>query len=66
MLVKDDMKKIDIIKNCNNKYFQLTGQSPTHSFWSFLDACGIEPNEKTLIKFYNEMEEYIDEEVKND
>jgi len=51
--------KLDIIKECSKKYFKLTGESPDFSFWTFLDVCEIEPNEKSLTKFYYEMEDYI-------
>ena len=38
------------------KYFKCTGTSPEYSFWGWLDAMGIEPDEKELKDILNDEE----------
>lgn len=49
----------DILKKLNNKYFKIYGQSPEYSFWSWLDACGIEPNLEELERVYNDKSYWV-------
>ncbi len=37
---------LDVIASLSNLYFEKTGTSPKMSFYSWLDAVGVEPNEK--------------------
>lgn len=36
------------IEKLNAKYFEHTGTSPEYNFWSWLEAMGVEPNEREL------------------
>jgi hypothetical protein len=48
-----------IIEKLALRYFQLTGHSPEYSFWSWLDAIGVEPDEEALLAIYKNIEDYI-------
>ena len=51
--------KYSTIEKLSNKYYELTGESPEYSFWAWLDACGIEPNEKALKETLKNIKDYI-------
>lgn len=47
------------IEKLAKKYYEITGQSPEYSFWTWLDACGIQPIDSEIEYVYNHIEEYI-------
>lgn len=52
------------IEKLNEKYFMYTGRSPKLSFWAWLDALGIEPNEDQLKMLLNKSEKCFAESCK--
>ncbi len=51
--------KKDWVLMCSNKYFKLTGESPEQSFWSFVDAIGLDENIESFEYLYNELDNYF-------
>lgn len=45
-----------IIDRLLDLHWKYAGESPEYSFWSWIDANGIDPNEEALIDFANEIE----------
>ena len=54
------MKMTSIIDKLSKKYFQYTGTSPDFGFWSWLEAMGIQENEKALKSLYNDKKIWTD------
>jgi hypothetical protein len=50
---------MSVIEELSNKYYDKTGSSPEYSFWSWLDANGIEPNDKELKEVLNNIDNYL-------